>query len=159
MQLSWTVNGLQNKTSGYSFNVYRDNVNKHTTSDYDWTDGGLAANTTYTYTVTAVFGGAEGSVSKPFALRTPTVPAACSSFAVSRAGSGAVKVTWGYPATDGRSKVVGYNLYRDKQFLSSASDLTFTDQGLISGHSYSYTVSAINAVGEGAQTAPIVIAM
>ena len=54
--------------------------------------------------------------------------------------------------------VSAYNLYRDGTLLSTTSLLGYNDKGLVSGETYSYTLSATDAAGNvSAMSAPLVI--
>ncbi|MGZ6953201.1 MAG: fibronectin type III domain-containing protein [Acidimicrobiia bacterium] len=60
---------------------------------------------------------------------------------------------WTAPAGSGTT--TGYRVYRDGSLVGSPSGTTFTDTGLASGHTYTYTVSAITNGQETAATAPV----
>ncbi|MCK4367130.1 MAG: right-handed parallel beta-helix repeat-containing protein [Thermoplasmata archaeon] len=69
-----------------------------------------------------------------------------------------VTLTWNPPAFDGRSPITNYGVYRgtapgEEIFLVDVGDvLTYVDTELTAGQTYYYKVSAMNAVGEGAQS-------
>ena len=77
------------------------------------------------------------------------------------AGDARVDLTWYQPASDGRSPVTNYRIYRGTTsgsltFLSMIGTvLSYTDTGRTNGIRYYYTVSAMNAAGEGAQTGEV----
>jgi titin len=70
---------------------------------------------------------------------------------------------WGLPASDGGSPVTGYVVRVREGLTVVATDTvdgaTFTDTptGLIDGTSYSVTVAAVNAAGEGPESEPAVV--
>jgi hypothetical protein len=57
------------------------------------------------------------------------------------------------PSDEG-SEFDHFVVYRDGNPVGTMTD-TFTDTGLVNGQSYSYTVSAVNDNGEGAQCSPV----
>lgn len=69
-------------------------------------------------------------------------------------GAGAVELTWQAPLA-GAAGVKGYNLYRGSEKLTATpvTTLRYIDSGLADG-SYSYTVKAVYAGGEGEASAP-----
>src|SRR5437867_6389850 len=70
------------------------------------------------------------------------------------AGDGTVDLTWYQPASDGRSPVTNYRIYRGTTsgsltLLSEiGTTLTYADTGRTNGITYYYAVSAVNAAGE-----------
>jgi len=77
------------------------------------------------------------------------------------AGDARVDLTWYQPASDGRSPVTNYRIYRGTisgslTLLSMIGTvLSYTDTGRTNGIRYYYTVSAMNAAGEGAQSGEV----
>ena len=76
-------------------------------------------------------------------------------------GNARVTLTWQAPASYGDSPITGYKLYRSTisggtySLIASLTALTYTDTGLTNGQTYWYKASAVNAVGEGAQSPAI----
>lgn len=71
-----------------------------------------------------------------------------------RGSDGSVALSWSPPASDGGSPIESYNVYRSDVGSSplatlSASTTTYTDATVSNGDSYTYTVTATNAAGEG----------
>ena len=54
--------------------------------------------------------------------------------------------------------VEGYRVYRDGLIVGTTSELSYTDNTVIDGHSYTYTVSAYNTAGYESAQSPGVIA-
>ncbi len=77
------------------------------------------------------------------------------------AGNGEVILSWRAPVSDGGYYVTGFNVYRSMSMtgnyslISTPQDLAYPDTGLINNRTYWYSISAVNAAGEGAKTAPI----
>ncbi|HET9188735.1 MAG TPA: fibronectin type III domain-containing protein, partial [Acidothermaceae bacterium] len=167
-QISWTTPDSGGSTI-IGYNVYRGTApggegtqpvaQLVTTNSY--ADSGLAAGTTYYYTVTAVNGVGEGP---PSAEVTATSAAASAPAApvVSAVGqTQAALVSWTAPS-DGGSPITNYNVYRattpggeGAQPITtlSAATTSYQDSGLVAGTTYYYQVSAVNSIGEGARSA------
>src|SRR4051812_45608899 len=88
------------------------------------------------------------------AANPPGAPA----FNSATAGNGSVALSWSAPTSDGGSPVTGYKVYRSTSSGSEAllttlgNQTSLTDTGLANGTTYYYKVSAVNGVGEGAQS-------
>jgi len=88
---------------------------------------------------------------------TPTAPSAPRNLAAS-AGSGNANLSWSAPTTDGGATVTHYRIYRgtvagaETLLVEIANVTTYVDNGLTNGTAYFYRVSAVNSVGEGAQS-------
>ena len=113
---------------------------------------GVASGTRTAAATTA--GTTTTTVGKPTAPGPPTLLSAS-------AGSGGISLRWAAPASDGGSPITGFRVYRGIGNGSSAliADLglvdSYTDAGTTAGTTYSYAVSAVNAVGEGPLSNPI----
>lgn len=118
---------------------------------------GLQNGTKYTFTVTAHNADGQSSlISNP--VIPMTVPAPPTGVVATAAGGAAV-VSWTAPTDDGGSKITGYVV---TTYLSGSapSQVTFMQVNnleivfnLIDGQAYTFTVSAINAVGPGPPSA------
>lgn len=154
VSLSWAaVSGA----TGY--HVYRGGtkVTASPVTATSYTDGGLAASTTYSYTVRAVNaageGPASGAVSATTAATPPPGPAAPTGLAVTSVTDTSVSLSWA--AVSGAT---GYHVYRGgvKVTSSPVGGTSYTNTGLAASTTYSYTVSAVNSSGvEGAQSAAV----
>lgn len=68
------------------------------------------------------------------------------------AGNARVDLSWTTPS-DGGSAIAGYRLYRDGAFYQALGvQNAYADTAVTNGQTYSYRVSAVNAVGEGARS-------
>ncbi|MEV0455510.1 extracellular catalytic domain type 1 short-chain-length polyhydroxyalkanoate depolymerase [Catellatospora methionotrophica] len=152
--LSWSaVSGA----TGY--HVYRGGV-KVTASPVggpSYTDNGLAASTTYSYTVRAVNaageGAASGAVSATTAATPPPGPAAPTGLAVTSVTDSSVSLYW-----SAVSGATGYHVYRGGVKVTGApvSATSYTSTGLAASTGYSFAVSAVNGSGvEGALSAAV----
>ena len=85
-----------------------------------------------------------------------TVPAA-PTLTSATPGTASVALAW-TPASEGGSKIIGYRIYRatasgaETYVRTVGVDTTFTDTNLAGGTTYFYRVSAVNGVGESAQS-------
>ena len=126
-----------------------------------YTDSTAVNGTTYYYVVAAVnavgFGASSGEASATPAA-APTVPDAPTGLAATR-GNGQLGLSWSAPLANGGSTITGYRVYRAttsgaETLLTTLGNVTsYTDLSLTNGTTYYYTVSAVNAIGEGAQSA------
>jgi hypothetical protein len=73
--------------------------------------------------------------------------------------SSAVNLSWTAPADNGGAPVTSYRVYRSSgggaaTLVGSPTGLSFVDSSVVHGTSYTYTVAAVNRVGEGALSNP-----
>ncbi len=156
--LSWTASS--DDVAVVEYKVYRDDVQITTVEQNEYTDTGLAASTTYSYTVSAIdAAGNESALSAVLEVATaaapdteaPSVPAELSASEVTATG---VKLTWAQPADN--VGVTGYKIYRHGLEIGSVETATFTDTGLSAATTYSYKVTALDAAGnESAQSSAL----
>ena len=161
--LSWTAATDNVGVKGYF--LYRDGalVASPTTASYQ--DVGLAASTTYTYTLAAFDGSCNLSPSITATLitssdtQTPMVPADLK--ASPNATSAGIDLTWSASIDD--VGVTSYQVYRGNVALASQAQgnvtrYTDNDAGLISSTEYSYTVAACDGAGYcSAPSAPVAV--
>ncbi len=131
-----------------------------------WTAGpltcmvtGLTNGDTYSFTVWALNGIGLGPSSPGSNPVTPlTVPGPPSGVSAT-AGDVSATVTWTAPASDGGSAVTGYTVVASDSTTPAnggetcswtTGPLTCTVTGLTNGDSYSFTATAVSAVGQGA---------
>jgi hypothetical protein len=122
---------------------------------------GLTAGTAYTFTVTAINEGGTGpesALSSPVTPTAITVPGSPMSVTATAGGASAT-VAWAAPADNGGSAITGYKVtpYRENVAgtpLSFAASTTSTTLGgLTAGSSYTFTVIAVNSIGQSAESA------
>ena len=117
---------------------------------------GLSNGTSYTFTVTATNVIGEGPASTPSTPVTlATVPAEPTATTAFR-GNQQVAVSWTPPASDGGAAITGYRVisYPGGVTAATTGPANATVNGLTNGTSYTFTVAAINAIGEGPASSP-----
>ncbi len=132
------------------YNVYRNavKVNASPVASTSYTDTGLTASTSYSYTVRAVNSAGEGAASSAVGATTdatpPSGPAAPTGLTVTGTTDATVSLSW-----NASSGATGYHVYRDgtKITTSAISATSFTDTGRSPSTTYSYRVSAVGSSG------------
>ena len=116
---------------------------------------GLANGTTYTFTVKASDRSGVGAASVPSnSITTPNVPDAPQDVTASASGQ-SVEVSWSAPDSYNGSAITGYTATAAPGGATcSTSTTSCTVRGLTNGTSYTFTVTATNAVGTGPPSAP-----
>jgi pectate lyase/pectin methylesterase-like acyl-CoA thioesterase len=176
VDLSWnTVTGAtyysvkrsRNTTGGAPYAIIADNLTfASSVTSATYTDLQVTNGAAYYYVVSASAASGESASSievsaVPAAPAVPTTPPAPATLPAApanvsaQAGDGQLIISW-----SGVSGAVSYNVKRssaaDGAYTTLASPVTgtsFTDTGLTNGMAYYYKVSAVNAVGEGPDSA------
>ncbi len=155
INLSWSASTDAVGVTGYK--IYRSGsllaTSNSTATTYS--DTGLSASTSYSYTVAAYDAVGNTSSQSSSASATtqaapvsdttaPTVPTGLSASAVS---SSSINLSWS--ASTDAVGVVGYKIYRNGSLLTTTNSqlTTYSDTGLSASTSYSYTVAAYDAAG------------
>jgi chitodextrinase len=151
INLSWTASTDNVGVTGY--NVYRGGTQIATLGAVTtFQNTGLAASTTYSYTVRAFDAAANLSAPSPSAIvatlaapdtTAPSTPAGLTATAVS---SSQINLSWA-AATDNVG-VTGYNVFRGGMLIATLGAVTtFQNNGLAASTTYSYTIRARDAAG------------
>ena len=160
--LSWKQSSDNTGVAGYD--VYRNGALVGTTTFTTYTDIELHGDTAYQYTVKAYDpAGNVSAASSPVNITTgasdvttaPGSPTALTS--PSQTGS-AVDLSWTAPTSTGIG-VAGYDIYRNGTLVGTTTateqgtagtptPTLYTDTGLASGTTYTYTVAAFDAAGD-----------
>ena len=148
--LSWTAATDNIGVTGYK--VFRGSTQVGTTTTATtYTDSGLSASTAYTYTVAAA--DAAGNVSASSLSTTvntlagPDVTPPTPPTNVTAQATSANTATVGWTAATDNIGVTGYKVYRNGALIGATTSLTYSDSGLTTATTYSYTVYAFDAAG------------
>ncbi|TDR40062.1 chitinase (glycosyl hydrolase family 18) [Tahibacter aquaticus] len=161
--ISWSASTDNSGGTGVAgYDVYRGGSALASTTATTYTDNGLSANTTYTYSVRARDNATNASAQTAAISVTtnptggtcttvPSVPAGLNSPAQS---SNSISLAWGSVAA-GANCTVKYRVYRGGAQQTETSSTSFTNSGLNADTNYSFTVSAVSEAGASAQSAAI----
>ena len=142
--LKWDASSDNEKVEGYY--IYRDGNRIGTSKTTQFVDQWLTPNTEYTYAVRA-FDMAR-NLSEPSNTVTvkttmdnqpPSVP---ENLKISFKTGSSLTLTW-QPSVD-NVRVVGYEIYRDGEYIYTSDTTSFTDRNLVEGRTYTYKVRAID---------------
>jgi len=141
-------------------------VNARPVSGLSYVVTGLANGTTYYFRVAAAGAQITGGATSAEVTATPaTRPGAPTGLAFAL-GHARTTLSWTAPASDGGSAVTGYRVYQggmtDFTHGTLAGTVTGTRAaitGLTSGASYWFRVAAVNAVGQGTWSVPVLISV
>ena len=152
---SFTVSWDEQPEADY-YGVYENStlVDYVNATSYDFT--GLAADTAYPITISAVSGDAESDLSSPLPVKTLKDPsasiAAPANLTSSNITSNSVTISW-QPVTSATS----YEIYRDNALIALTTDTTYNDSSLTPAAQYSYTAKALNDSTESVYSDPLVV--
>jgi predicted phage tail protein len=122
---------------------------------------GLTNGINYVFRVSALNAVGSSDASATASSTPATIPGTVVSI-TPMPGDGAVLLTWNAPTTDGGSVVSSYNIERSLDGLnwivvvSGVVGTSTTISNLTNGTAYWFRVSAVNAVGSGGASAPVV---
>ena len=161
IDLSWTAPASDGGDAVSSYAIYRGAVPASmaqigTASSTSYRDTSLPPSTLYYYDVRAVNSVGQGPATSGSA-RTAGLPSSPSG-PIGSASVTSVQLSWEAPGQDGGCSVIGYNVYRGlsittMSLVATVTTLSFEDHDLSPGTTYYYSISAVNAVGEGASSA------
>lgn len=151
--MAWTASTASAGIKQYE--VSRNGKVVGTTSQTQYTDGGLTADTAYSYAIVAIDNaGNRSAASAPVSASTlpavkpeqdtqaPTKPTGVTSGNVTSSGA-----TLSWTASSDNVGVTNYEVYRDGKRIGTTASRTYTDSGLNASAAYSYTVVALDAAG------------
>ncbi|MFL6034592.1 MAG: fibronectin type III domain-containing protein, partial [Gaiellaceae bacterium] len=159
--LSWTAPAA-NGSAITSYKLYRGTSSGGETlfttlgNVTSYNDTSAANGTTYYYVVSAVNGIGEGATSGEGSAMPATTPGAPT--LNSAVPGNSVTLSWSAPSANGGMGVTGYRIYRGttsggETFMASVGLVTtYTDTTTISGTTYYFKVTALNAMGEGSMS-------
>ncbi|MDR3502753.1 MAG: fibronectin type III domain-containing protein [Legionella sp.] len=121
----------------------------------DCTINGLNPGTRYVFSVAAINTSGKGQPAPSPSVTTPTAPFAPMAVTAVANGNGTVAINWTAPS-DGGSTITGYTVSSspDNVTCSTSGATNCTYSTLTPGSSYSFTVTATNAIGVGPASEP-----
>ncbi len=146
--ITWQASSDNVAVAGYR--VDRNGVSVGRTNSTSFTDSGVAAGKTYTYTVTAYDAVWNMSgTSDPVSVSTPAgdfaPPSQPTGLVPTSITGSSISLSW-QAATDNVA-VAGYRVYRGGLQIGQTAGTSWTDAGLVSGIEYGYTVAAYDGSG------------
>jgi chitodextrinase len=157
VNITWTASTDNVGVTGYK--IYRNGTQVGDSATTSYSDTGLTASTTYSYTVSAYDAWAnESAQSSPPAQGTtlppdtqpPSVP---TNVVAATESSSTIFVMWN--ASTDNVGVTGYRIFRNGTQVGTSVSANFLDSGLLPGTTYSYTISAYDDSGNNsAQSSP-----
>jgi chitodextrinase len=146
--LSWSAS-----SGATGYNVYQGSTRVASVTGTSATISGLAASTTYSFSVSATNSAGEsarsGAVSATTGSGTGTPPPVPAGLAVTGTTTSSVSLSW-----SASSGATGYKVYQGTS-VTTVTGTSATVGGLAAGTTYSFTVSATNAAGESAKSAAV----
>ncbi len=151
INLSWTLPSNSAAVTGYF--IYRNGMNVASSTTTSFSDTSLKASSTYSYILMAYdAAGNHADMSVSASATTldvpdttpPKVPTGLMGTPVS---ASQINLTW-TTSTDNVA-VAGYKIYRDGSQVGTSATASFNDTGLTASTTYSYSVSAYDATGNG----------
>jgi chitodextrinase len=152
--LSWTASSSPVGVAGY--NVFRNGTMVGTSATASYTDTGLSASTSYSYTVSAydAYGDTSAfssALSVTTSVQSTTAPTAPTNFTASTtdftASTTYCNVTMSWEASTGSAGIDHYAILRNGSALATTSNLSYQDGSAASDTTYSYEVVAYDPSG------------
>ncbi len=119
----------------------------------------------YCFAIVAINGVGRSPLSSIVSVSIPNVPTAPVDPKAINGGNG-ITVTWSAPELDGGMPILVYDVHRSVDGGSElsvamvhATNCSYVDLDVSNGHSYSYSIHALNAVGEGAPSSLVGITL
>jgi chitodextrinase len=147
IKFSWTASSDNVAVTGYK--IYRSGTQIATSSTATYTDTALVPGTSYSYTV-AAYDAAGNTSAQSTALATSTLPDTTAPSVptnLNSTGQTTTSISLSWTGSTDDVAVVGYKIYRAGTQIGTSVTASYTDSGLTSGASYSYTVAAYDAAG------------
>jgi len=134
-----------------SYDIFRNSVLVGNVTSLTYTDLGLPANATNTYTIKAVDAvGNRSSASAGVVMTTRPdidIPTPPTNLTVTARTDATVSLTWTAGTDNGGSGIVLYRLFRGATEIGTATGLNFVATGLAAGTAHSFTVKTQDGAG------------
>jgi chitodextrinase len=156
ISLSWSASTAGSGGSVAGYDIYRNGAKVGTSTSTSYTDSGLNASTSYSYTVDA-YDSAGDTSAQTSALTASTTAASCTScsppstpasLVAEQESASSVKVSWTASTAGSGGSVAGYDVYRNGTKVGTSTSTSYTDTGLSASTSYAYTVAAYDSAGD-----------
>ncbi len=150
INLSWSTSTDNIAVTGYA--IFRDGSELATTTNNNFSNTGLNASTTYSYTVKAFDAAGNRSASSTAVSATTfasssdtTAPSTPTNLNANVISATQINLNWS-TSTDNIA-VTGYAVFRNGTEIASVTTNSFNNVGLSASTTYSYTVKAFDAAG------------
>lgn len=149
VNLSWTAatDAIAGVTvTGYK--IYRNGSAIGTAGGTGYADSTTVPNTTYSYTVSAYDAWSNYSAQSTAAsATTPPSPSPSTPTGLrgTPASNSSISLSWSASSDSGGPGIAGYKIYRNGAYVGSSTTTSYTDTGLTTFSTYSYTVAAYDA--------------
>ncbi len=160
INLYWEAPSYDGGSAITQYKVYRSNMSGSgyqligNSTTLNFTDSSITLGRTLYYVVTASNSIGEGTQSPEIEIVLPAIiPDAPLNPIISLVSVSGVTLMWEEPR-DGGASITQYRIYRSTtsgagyKFIGSTIERTFTDGDIVSGTTYYYVISAVNAIGE-----------
>lgn len=148
--ISWQANPANEFVTGYE--VYDNNVYLATVTGTSYSVQNLQLGSSHSYTVRADNAEGTGLFSLGAVYNVYTYPVAVQGLTVGGGGTSTATLTW--TAEQGQG-VTGYDIYDGGNLVATSLVNTVSISGLALSSSHLYTVSGINVIGQGPQSAAV----
>ena len=152
LSISWTAPASDGGAAVSGYKLYRgttaggETLLKTLGNVTSYTDSAIANGTTYFYVVSATNAVGEGARSNELSARADTsAPSTPGAPKLVVAGTSQLALDWS-PSTDNVG-VTGYRLYRNGALIATVAETEYLDSGLVAATTYTYSLRAIDAVG------------
>lgn len=149
VSLSWDA--ATDNVGVTAYKVFQNNQQIATSTTNTYTVSGLNANTTYSFTVSAIDGaGNESATATALSVTTAALadtqaPTAPNNLVTSNITANGVNLSWNSAADN--VGVTGYKVYQNGNVLASTSVNNYAVAGLTANTSYNFRVTAVDAAG------------
>src|SRR6185436_14442760 len=153
INLSWTASTDTGGSGLAGYRVYRNGLQIATTSVASYSSTGLAASTSYSFTVAAYDNSGNTSAQSASASRTTsicadtTAPSMPTGLTASAASCSQINLFWTASTDTGGSGLAGYKVYRNGVQIATTNGTSYNSTGLATSTSYFYRVAAYDDAG------------
>lgn len=151
VNLSWSA--ATDPIAGVSiagYKIYRNGGQIGASGGTTYTDGTTAPNSTYTYTVSA-YDAWNNTSTQSGGVQVTTPPSPSPSAPTGLTGTPAsdtsITISWSAASDSGGPGIGGYKIYRNGALVGSSGGTSYTDTGLSTFSTYTYTVAAYDTFG------------